>query len=113
MNGNKGTCTYTNPNTAGSITREAQCTINSTITSNACKTNIVVNPAPTFDLSIKKYVDDTSEDAQTVGTAVDKTPGDTFNYKVIVSNEGPASTTGVTTIKDILPAGVVSTTPPT
>jgi hypothetical protein len=46
MNGNKGTCTYVNNTTTGSLTFAPKCTINSTITSPACQTNVVANAVP-------------------------------------------------------------------
>ena len=54
-----------------------------------------------FMLSVKKYID--GIDAQDDQTPVIKNVGDTFNYTIIVKNEGPASTKGKTTITDDLP----------
>lgn len=65
-----------------------------------------LTPKESFDLSIKKYVDDTSKDAQTAQTAIEKSSNSVLNYKIIVKNEGPASTSSMTTVKDTLPAGV-------
>lgn len=55
-----------------------------------------------LDLSIKKYVD--SNDAQP-GSPVSKNTNDTFNYVLRVKVESGTST-GATTVKDILPAGI-------
>lgn len=55
-----------------------------------------------LDLSIKKYVD--SNDAQP-GSPVTKTTNATFNYVIKVKVETGTST-GITTVKDILPAGI-------
>jgi hypothetical protein len=46
MSGNNGTCTYINNQPSGSLTFTPKCTINNTITSSACQTNIVANPPP-------------------------------------------------------------------
>ena len=62
-------------------------------------------PLTNFSLSIKKYVD--NDDAQTVSGAVIKNTGDTFNYVIRVRNDWPASTNGITTVTDTIPAGVV------
>jgi hypothetical protein len=47
MTGNSGTCTYTNSSLVNSVTFVPKCTINGTLTSTACQTNVGVNPAPT------------------------------------------------------------------
>ena len=61
-----------------------------------------------FDLSLKKYVDNLSQDAQP-GSAVAKNPNDVFAYVIRVSNIGPSPTSGITTVRDTLPAGVSAT----
>ena len=62
---------------------------------------ISVGVAPIgFDLSLKKYID--TLDAQP-GSAVSLSNGSAFNYVIRVKNEGPQTTTGVTTVRDILP----------
>ncbi len=70
---------------------------------------VIYIPAPTpFDLSIKKYISTGSGvelDAQS-GSAVSMNTGSGFNYVIRVKNEGTGGTYGITTVKDILPAGV-------
>jgi Domain of unknown function DUF11 len=69
-------------------------------TVNNCTANHT--PASTvFALSLKKYVD--NDDAQP-GMPVYKNMGDTFNYRIRVTNNGPAPTSGVTTVTDSLPS---------
>ncbi len=57
-----------------------------------------------FKLSVKKYVD--YNDAQTTASGYIVSYGQLINYSIIVKNEGPLSTSGVTTITDTLPTGV-------
>ncbi len=61
-----------------------------------------------FDLSVKKYVNTdvnpSLNDAQDLVHAFDTTTNANINYIIQVKNEGPASSTGITTIKDKLPA---------
>jgi uncharacterized repeat protein (TIGR01451 family) len=64
---------------------------------------ITVGTPSTFALSLKKYVD--SVDAQP-GAPVTKNVGDIFNYVIRVTNNGPASVSGTTTVVDTLPTGV-------
>jgi hypothetical protein len=67
----------------------------------------IPTPVP-FDLSIKKYISSGTGvelDAQS-GSAVSMNTGSGFNYVIRVKNEGTGATYGVTTVKDILPAGV-------
>ena len=104
MSGNQGTCTYINTSTTASITYSPRCTINGTITSPACQTNVGINPGTVttgdFDLSIKKYAK--SED---VFASVDNT--ENFNYTIVVRNNGTGAVTGTTTVRDALPSPIV------
>ena len=64
-----------------------------------------------FDLGLKKLVN--GEDAQTAATAVPITTGVPFSYTFIVTNNGAANATGITSVSDAnLPAGVQLTAPP-
>jgi len=56
-----------------------------------------------FDLSLKKYIN--TLDAQP-GSPVALSNGSVLNYVIRVKNEGPQTTTGLTTVRDILPVGV-------
>jgi uncharacterized repeat protein (TIGR01451 family) len=60
-------------------------------------------PVPVFDLRLKKYIN--SDDAQP-NAPVAVTSGNTFNYIIRVTNDGPANVSGVTTVTDTLPAGI-------
>ena len=68
------------------------------VTSNSCSEDItrVVD----FNLSLKKYVDNVNQDAQTWTTAINKDKNTTFTYVIRVKNEGSASTTNTTTVTD-------------
>ena len=57
-----------------------------------------------FDLSMKKYIG--TNDAQTVALGVSTTTNAVLSYVIRVTNSGPASSSGVTTVQDILPVGV-------
>lgn len=57
-----------------------------------------------FDLSIRKYIN--SDDAE---TAIDLANGATFNYRIVVTNNGPAAINGTTFVSDTFPAGVERT----
>ncbi len=84
---------------------------------------VVVVPASAFDLSIKKYVADTTTgiaerdgDHQTTndGTDVNRDiltipQGGTARYRFVIKNEGPATATGLTTVEDTLPNGFTIT----
>ena len=84
---------------------------------------VVIVPANSFDLSIKKYVADLTTgtperdgDHQTTndGTDVNRDiltipQGGTARYRFVVRNEGPAMATGTTTIEDTLPNGFTIT----
>ena len=61
-----------------------------------------------FNLSLKKYVDTVAveNDAQNNSGAIEKTNSATFSYKVVVTNNGPSSVSGITTVTDTLPEGV-------
>ena len=56
-----------------------------------------------FDLALKKYI--ATNDAQP-GSGPNQNTNDAINYIIRVSNVGPLSTSGTTTVKDILPSGV-------
>lgn len=58
-----------------------------------------------FDLSLKKYIG--TNDAQTLATGVSTTTNAHLSYIIRVTNSGPASSSGITTVQDILPTGVV------
>jgi uncharacterized repeat protein (TIGR01451 family) len=58
-----------------------------------------------FDLSLKKYIG--TNDAQTAALGVSTTTTAVLSYVIRVTNSGPESSSGVTTVQDILPTGVV------
>lgn len=80
---------------------------------------VVVVPANSFDLSIKKYAADLTSgtpqrdgDHQTTndGTDVDRDiltipQGGKVRYRFVVKNEGPVTATGTTTVEDTFPNG--------
>jgi uncharacterized repeat protein (TIGR01451 family) len=69
---------------------------------------IRVGVAPTgFDLSLKKYIGTGSVDAQPT-SPVSVNTGDRISYLIRVTNSGPQSSSGVTTVQDILPVGVTA-----
>lgn len=78
-----GQCDQTNPNSL----KDPAC---------------IIVPKTGFDLAIKKYVDSISQDAQP-GTPVSVSTNQLVNYIIRVSNLGPATATGTTTVRDILP----------
>ncbi len=57
-----------------------------------------------FDLSLKKYIG--TNDAQTAALGVSTTTNAPLNYIIRVTNSGPVSSSGTTTVQDILPVGV-------
>ena len=63
---------------------------------------------PGFDLSVKKYVNTDANDAQDSASAVSTTTNALINYVIRVKNNGPLSTSGATTVKDVLPTGVTA-----
>jgi hypothetical protein len=106
----------------GTITLPVRVTAsNATITNSATVSNpgdtntvdntdpavIVVDSTPPpspFNLSLKKYINTIAQDAQTNATAVAFSGGNTFNYVLVITNNGPQSVTGTTTVTDTLPA---------
>lgn len=84
---------------------------------------VVIVPANSFDLSIKKYVADITTgtpqrdgDHQTTndGTDVDRDiltipQAGSVRYRFVVRNEGPATATGTTNVEDTLPNGFTIT----
>jgi uncharacterized repeat protein (TIGR01451 family) len=69
-----------------------------------CDPATVVLTGTGFDLSLKKYIG--INDAQ-VGSPLSVSNGAVLNYVIRVTNSGPESSSGVTTVQDILPTGVV------
>ncbi len=67
----------------------------------------IVVPGAGFDLAVKKYVDTINQDAQP-GSAVTVNTNQLINYIIRVTNRGPATATGTTTVVDRLPAGVTA-----
>lgn len=57
-----------------------------------------------FDLVIRKYIND--NDAE---SAIDLANGATFNYRLVVTNNGPAAVASTTFITDTFPTGVERT----
>ena len=73
----------------------------------------LTSPVDGFDLGVKKYVDTLAQDAQDNTGAIDKNKGADFSYQIVVTNYGPKTTSGTTTIKDILPTEIeLRSTPP-
>jgi len=64
----------------------------------------IVVPGAGFDLRVKKYIG--TNDAQP-GSALSTSNGAALSYIIRVQNSGPMASTGVTTVQDILPTGVV------
>lgn len=83
--------------------------------------NVVIVPANSFDLSLKKYVADTTSgtplrdgDHQTTNDGIDVdrdilsiAQGGKVRYRFVVKNEGPVTATGTTTVEDTLPNGFI------
>jgi uncharacterized repeat protein (TIGR01451 family) len=81
---------------------------------------VVIVPASSFDLSLKKYVADITTgtpardgDHQTANDGSDLTEdiltvpsSGKIRYRFVVKNEGPVTATGLTTVEDTLPQGM-------
>ena len=68
---------------------------------------VITPPTPSnFDLRIKKYAKSEDIFAQIEST-------EDYNYNVVVQNVGPETTTGITTVVDILPSPIVLRATPT
>jgi uncharacterized repeat protein (TIGR01451 family) len=75
-----------------------------------CDPATVVLTGTGFDLSIKKYISTGTgieNDAQ-IGSGLTLSSGLSMNYVIRVKNEGPQTTTGTTTVRDVLPTGVTA-----
>lgn len=69
----------------------------------ACTASFNPNGTTGFDLSLKKYVNSTAQDAQD-GNAVSLATSAAFNYVIRVTNNGVVTATGTTTVSDPGPA---------
>lgn len=67
-----------------------------------------IKVTPSFDLSVKKYVNTDANDAQDAAHALSTTTNASINYIIRVKNNGVDSSTGITTMKDKLPTGVTA-----
>ena len=82
INSANGTCNYT---TAGTFA--PRCTVNGNISGASCVGSVTANPAVSnsFDLSIKKYVNNV--DAQSSASAVNVGTSTGFTYTIQVRND--------------------------
>ena len=95
--GKTGTCKYAAVGTFYPV-----CTVNTSITSNDCKTTVKVkSPAPY--VSIKKYVKTLNAAGDTQTAPVSIARGEAFNYYYQLQNTGSVAATGVV-VKDTLPS---------
>ena len=90
-----GTISIPSGTTPGSYTVQYQiCDVNNTASCDTANVLIVVSPGPS-DLSLTKTIDNATPSS-----------GDTVTFTLVLTNSGPASTTGVQ-VEDILPSGLV------